>query len=157
KKDMGGLRKHMPLTFAGWMLSTAALCGVPFFSGFWSKGEIIDNAGNNDYTVCWIIGIGGAATTASYNTSASYRTCFGKARSAAAGEHHDEHDAPTEVHADDHALVGVGAGAGALAGAHGASDPHDAHDDHGHGPTEAPRAITGPIMILAFLALFSGF
>ena len=49
KKDMGGLARKMPITFVTWMISTAALCGVPFFSGFFSKDEIIDSAGHNHY------------------------------------------------------------------------------------------------------------
>ncbi|MEP6299846.1 MAG: NADH-quinone oxidoreductase subunit L, partial [Ilumatobacter sp.] len=50
KKDMGGLRKHMPVTFTAWCISTLALTGVIPFAGFWSKDEIIDNVGNNGYT-----------------------------------------------------------------------------------------------------------
>ena len=49
KKDMGGLARKMPITFGTWIAGTAALCGVPFFSGFFSKDEIIDYAGHNDY------------------------------------------------------------------------------------------------------------
>ena len=49
KKDMGGLAKKMPVTAACWIIATLALCGVPFFSGFFSKDEIIDNAHNNGY------------------------------------------------------------------------------------------------------------
>ena len=49
KKDMGGLFKKMPITAWTWILATAALCGVPFFSGFFSKDEIIDNADHNGY------------------------------------------------------------------------------------------------------------
>ena len=45
KKDMGGLRKNMPVTFAAWIVSTLALTGVFPFAGFWSKDEIIDNVG----------------------------------------------------------------------------------------------------------------
>ena len=41
KKDMGGLRKFMPVTFTTWVVSTLALCGVFPFSGFFSKDEIL--------------------------------------------------------------------------------------------------------------------
>src|SRR5215208_4221715 len=63
KKDMGGLWRRMPITAACWMLSTLALCGVPFFSGFFSKDEIIDNANHNGYTIFFIIGLVGAFMT----------------------------------------------------------------------------------------------
>ncbi len=40
-REMGGLRKAMPVTFWTFMLSTLALCGVPPLSGFWSKDGIL--------------------------------------------------------------------------------------------------------------------
>ena len=41
KAEMGGLRKKMPITFATFMIGTAALAGLPIFAGFWSKDEIL--------------------------------------------------------------------------------------------------------------------
>lgn len=136
KKDMGGLRKVMPITFTTWIISTLALCGVFPFSGFFSKDEIIDNVGNNGYQMFMIIGLVGAFMTAAYMTRATYLTFFGEARGASAGEHHDEH-----------------------APAHDAHDSHDAHAaDHGdHGPHESGWRITLPLVLLAVLALSSGF
>ena len=124
KKDMGGLRKHMPITFAAWTVSTLALCGVFPFSGFFSKDEIIDNVGGNGYTLFMAVGLGGAFLTAAYMTRATYLTFFGQARGASAGEH-DSHDS------------------------------HDAHDSH-DSPHESGILITGPIAVLAVLAIFAG-
>ena len=91
KKDMGGLARRMPVTAVCWILATFALCGVPFFSGFFSKDEIIDNANHNGYTVFFLVGLIGAFMTTAYMTRATYLTFFGKPRGAAAGEHaHDE-------------------------------------------------------------------
>jgi NADH-quinone oxidoreductase subunit L len=42
--EMGGLRKHMPITFATFLVGTFALAGVPPFAGFWSKDEILADA-----------------------------------------------------------------------------------------------------------------
>ena len=156
KKDMGGLAKKMPITATAWILSTLALCGVPFFSGFFSKDEIIDNAHYQGYTIFWIVGLVGAFMTTAYMTRATYLTFFGTARGAAAGEHHDEHADAHAAH-NDHAVD--------VHAAHGndAHDTHgaDAHDDHGHGahagPHESPWLITGPIVILAVLAVVSGY
>ena len=153
KKDMGGLRKFMPITFGTWVISTLALCGVFPFSGFFSKDEIIDNVGHNGYTLFMVIGLSGAFLTAAYMTRATYLTFFGEPRGAAAGEHHDEHDAH-DAHAahdshDAHADHG-----------HDAHDSHDAHghDDHAsHGPKESGLIITVPLIILATLAIGSGF
>ena len=69
KKDMGGLRKKMPITFATFAVSTAALAGIPFLSGFFSKDEIIDNAGHNGYKVFFVIALFGAFLTAAYTTT----------------------------------------------------------------------------------------
>ena len=159
KKDMGGLRKFMPVTFGTWIISTLALCGVFPFSGFFSKDEIIDNVGNNGYTLFMWVGLAGAFLTAAYMTRATYLTFFGEPRGAAAGEHHDEHGdahgAHGDGHGDDHGHDDHGHEAHA---AHGDDHGHDAHDAHGahHGPHESPALITVPLVILAALAIGSG-
>jgi len=43
-RDMGGLRKKMPVTYWTFMIATLALCGVPMFAGYYSKDQIIANA-----------------------------------------------------------------------------------------------------------------
>ena len=148
KKDMGGLRKFMPITFSTWIVSTLALCGVFPFSGFFSKDEIIDNVGYAGYNFFMIVGLFGAFLTAAYMTRATYLTFFGEPRGAAAGEHHDdEHDAHASH--DDH---------GHDAHAHDSHAAHDSHDDHAsHGPRESGLIITVPLILLATLALGSGF
>jgi NADH-quinone oxidoreductase subunit L len=143
KKDMGGLRKFMPITFTTWIISTLALCGVFPFSGFFSKDEIIDNVGHNGYNTFMIIGLIGAFMTAAYMTRATYLTFFGTPRGAAAGEHHEEHDAH-DAHAPAHA-------------AHDPHVPHFESDTHADsGPHESGLLITVPLIILATLALSSG-
>jgi NADH-quinone oxidoreductase subunit L len=134
KQNMGGLRKKMPITFACWMISTAALCGVPFFSGFFSKDEIIDNAHQAGYTVFWIIGLVGALMTTAYMTRATYLTFFGTPRGAAAGEHGDAHD-PRDLDVDAaHAVVAHGVvGHGVV----GHAVDGDGVDDHAHVPAMA--------------------
>ena len=105
KKDMGGLRKKMPITFIAWIVSTLALTGVFPFAGFWSKDEIIDNVGSNGYTFLMWVGLGGAVLTAMYMTRATYLTFFGEPRGASAGEFHgDEHG---EEHEMEHISVGA--------------------------------------------------
>jgi len=137
KKDMGGLRKVMPITFATWIVSTLALCGVFPFSGFFSKDEIIDNVGHNGYNTFMIIGLVGAFMTAAYMTRATYLTFFGEPRGASAGHAAHSHDP------------------------HGASAPHDSHAAHvshgATGPHESGLLITVPLIILSVLALGSGF
>jgi len=43
-RDMGGLRKKMPVTYWTFLIATLALCGVPAFAGYYSKDQIIANA-----------------------------------------------------------------------------------------------------------------
>jgi NADH-quinone oxidoreductase subunit L len=140
KKDMGGLRKFMPITFGTWIISTLALCGVFPFSGFFSKDEIIDNVGHNGYNVFMYVGLAGAFLTAAYMTRATYLTFFGQPRGASAGEHHEEESHDSHAAHDDHADHG-----------HDAHDSHDAHASHG--PHESGWLITVPLIILATLAL----
>jgi NADH-quinone oxidoreductase subunit L len=118
KRDMGGLRKYMPITFATWVVSTLALCGVFPFSGFFSKDEIIDNVGHNGYNTFMIIGLIGAFMTAAYMTRATYLTFFGAPRGASA---------------------------------------HAVHEGGAHAPHESNWLITVPLILLAVLALGSGF
>src|SRR3546814_5333530 len=44
-RNMGGLRKYMPITWITFLLGTMALVGTPFFAGFYSKEHIIEAAG----------------------------------------------------------------------------------------------------------------
>jgi NADH-quinone oxidoreductase subunit L len=109
KKDMGGLRKKMPVTFASWIVSTLALTGVFPFAGFWSKDEIIDNVGHAGYEFLFWVGLGGAILTAAYMTRATYLTFFGEPRGAAAGEHHTD-----EERAEEHEMETLTVGARAM-------------------------------------------
>ena len=60
KKDMGGLRKFMPITFWTFMIGTLALAGIFPFAGFWSKDEILVTAGKSGYDGFLVVGIVGA-------------------------------------------------------------------------------------------------
>src|SRR5690606_29375142 len=84
QKDMRGLRKFMPVTFTTFIIGTAALAGVFPLAGFWSKDEILANAGENGYATFMIIGLIGAFMTAAYMTRCVYLTFFGQYR----GHHH---------------------------------------------------------------------
>lgn len=173
KKDMGGLRKKMPVTFAAWIVSTLALTGVFPFAGFWSKDEIIDNVGANGYTFLMWVGLFGAALTAMYMTRATYLTFFGEPRGAAAGHGHDDHH---DAHVEEHEMASVGVGtqprslsaaANMTTGGEGSAsdEPHGGHagsaadggSDHQNGPHESGKLILVPIVILAFFAIFAGF
>src|SRR5207253_2098788 len=56
KRDMGGLRKHMPVTFATFAIASLALAGIFPLAGFWSKDEILVTAGHNGYELFMAVG-----------------------------------------------------------------------------------------------------
>ena len=137
KKDMGGLRKYMPQTYKTFLIGTLALAGIFPFAGFWSKDEIIVNAGHNDYKLFLVIGLVGAFMTAAYMARCVYLTFHGEYRGAHAphedleveGVEHDPSDTPASM----------------------------AHDAEVHAPHESNSLITVPLWVLSFFAVFAGF
>ena len=70
---MGGLRKGMPITSAAMGLGVLSIAGVPFFSGFWSKDEILAAVRHNGevepiFAVLWMMALATAGMTAFYMT-----------------------------------------------------------------------------------------
>lgn len=53
-QDMGGLRKQLPITFALFLIACLAISGIPPFSGFFSKEEILLAAWHSDKVIFWI-------------------------------------------------------------------------------------------------------
>ena len=85
-RRMGGLRKLMPITFATYAVGMLALCGVPLFSGFWSKDEILHSAHLwSVSSVPYYMGAAGALLTAFYMTRQVYYVFFGPRREQAIG------------------------------------------------------------------------
>ncbi len=65
---MGGLKKAMPVTFATFTLGWLAICGIPPFSGFFSKDEILFHTFTSGHTGLWALGLVTACMTAFYMT-----------------------------------------------------------------------------------------
>ncbi len=83
-RNMGGLRKTMPVTFWVYLIGALALSGVFPFAGFWSKDEILAYAQQNDFTVIyWLLAIA-AFLTAFYMGRQIWMVFFGEPRHAAA-------------------------------------------------------------------------
>jgi NADH-quinone oxidoreductase subunit L len=133
---MGGLKSKMKWTYltfaAGWL----AICGIPPFSGFFSKDEILWKAYSTDHgsIVLWALGAATAVMTAFYMTRLFYLTFLGKPRF------------------DESKM-------GAAQGGHG-----HGHDDHGHGHGHAAKGVheSGwqmlvPLVVLAVLSTIGGF
>ena len=77
---MGNLRKHMPITFATYMIGAFALAGIFPFAGFWSKDEILAHAGANGFGGVNILLTIAAFCTAFYMGRQLKMTFFGEER-----------------------------------------------------------------------------
>jgi NADH-quinone oxidoreductase subunit L len=82
-RNMGGLRKTMPVTFWLYMIGTLALAGIVPFAGFWSKDEILLDASLHNQTVYWLLTVA-AFFTAFYMGRQIWMVFFGEARHEAA-------------------------------------------------------------------------
>ncbi|MEJ7556792.1 MAG: NADH-quinone oxidoreductase subunit L [Pedobacter sp.] len=91
-RHMGGLRKKLPITFVTMLIGTLAIAGLPPFSGFFSKDEILAHVYEHD-KIMWVIGVFTAFLTAFYMFRMLFLTFFGAYR----GTHHAEekiHESP---------------------------------------------------------------
>ncbi|MDB5530144.1 MAG: NADH-quinone oxidoreductase subunit [Devosia sp.] len=156
-RNMGGLRKKIPMTYYMMVIGTLALTGVGIpgteigFAGFFSKDSIIESAyavgGNAGTFAFWSLVIG-ALFTSFYSWRLIHLTFHGTPRDAQHGHAHvDAHDGSShdEPIADDHG-----------------HDDH-AHDDHGHAhgsaydnAHEAPNVMMVPLYVLAAGAILAG-
>ncbi len=134
-RNMGGLRKYMPITWLTSLVGTLALVGTPFFSGFYSKDSIIEAvhathiAGAGFANFCVLAGV---FVTAFYSFRMYFLVFHGEERF---GKPHDDHH---ENHSHD-------------------------EDEHHHGlapgekPHEAPWVVTIPLILLAIPSIVIGF
>jgi NADH-quinone oxidoreductase subunit L len=133
-RKMGGLGRHLPLTYWTFIVGTVAIAGVPGFSGFFSKDEILFRTFLGGHRVLYAVGIATALLTAIYMFRLVHMTFHGEARFAAASD----------------------GGHGHGAGGHG----HDAHGhdgSHGGHLHEAPPAMAFALVVLAIGAVVAGY
>jgi len=148
-RNMGGLRKYMPITWITSLIGSLALIGTPFLSGFYSKDSIIEAVGLSHLPgsgFAYFAVVAGVFVTAFYSFRMYFLVFhgeerFGKAEHAAhvapkAAAHHDAH------HGDDH------------------GDDH-AHEHHGlapgQKPHETPWVVWLPLVALAIPSLLIGY
>ena len=138
-RNMGGLRKHMPITWITSLIGSLALIGTPFLSGFYSKDSIIEAV-----KISTIYGSGfayfavltGVFVTAFYSFRLYFLVFHGQERWKHAHASHDQ------SHDDDH--------------------NHD-HDEHHHGlgphdnPHESSWVVTLPLIALAIPSVIIGY
>ncbi|WP_334188070.1 NADH-quinone oxidoreductase subunit L, partial [Noviherbaspirillum sp.] len=135
-RNMGGLRKYMPITWITSLLGSLALIGTPFFSGFYSKDSIIEavhethiaGAGFANFAV-----LAGVFVTAFYSFRMYFLVFHGEERFGK--PHHGHQDHAHDEHADEHH--------------HGLAP--------GEKPHEAPLVVTLPLILLAIPSVLIGF
>ena len=128
-RKMGGMKLYMPVTFVTMFVGALAIAGVPPFSGFFSKDEILYRTFLSN-RVLWGLAVVTAGMTAFYMFRLIFMTFFG------------EYRGPSWNQGEDEAQGGGHAGG-----------------DHGHawqGPHESPRLMTTTLMILAVGAIVAG-
>ena len=129
---MGGVRKHMPITWITSLLGSLALIGTPFFSGFYSKDSIIEAVAESHLPgagFAYLAVMAGVFVTAFYSFRMYFLVFHGK-------ERYDQNPDAHHGHHDDH------------------------HDDHGHddhGPHESPWVVTVPLILLAIPSVVIGY
>ncbi|QRQ60880.1 NADH-quinone oxidoreductase subunit L [Sphingobacterium multivorum] len=94
-RKMGGLKKAMPITYLTMLMGTIAIAGIPPFSGFFSKDEILAGAFAAS-PVLWGLGFIGALMTAFYMFRMLFMTFFGTFRGTEEQKHH-LHESPKSM------------------------------------------------------------
>ena len=92
---MGGLRKKLPITFITFAIATWAIAGLPPFSGFFSKDEILAQAFEHN-RLLWGIGVLGSAMTSFYMFRLLFLTFFGSFRGTPEQANH-LHESPASM------------------------------------------------------------
>jgi len=144
-RNMGGLKKFLPVTYWTFLIGALAIAGVPLLSGFFSKDEILFKtftSANPYRLVLWGIGMVTSLLTATYMFRLVFLAFHGERRIAAHGSAHPEEEEPVAQTGHGHAAV-----------AH--------HDSHGHGhahaPHDAPPSMAIPLIVLAIGSVVAGY
>ncbi|HUY63888.1 MAG TPA: NADH-quinone oxidoreductase subunit L [Acidimicrobiales bacterium] len=131
-KRMGNLRRLLPLTFITVVIGWLAIAGIPPLSGFWAKGDVLDNAFAR-FPFLWGVGLVTAGLTAYYMSRLSALAFWGD----------DRWRDVLQTRGADH-------------GGHGGHASPDGPAGHEPSPHEAPWVMALPLVVLAALALVGG-
>lgn len=139
-RNMGGLRKYMPITWITSLIGSLALIGTPFFSGFYSKDSIIDAVKLSHLPgsgFAYFAVVASVFVTALYSFRMYFLVFHGEERFRKP-KHPDSPMGQAAAHGhDDH---GHGHG----------------HDDHAHEPHETPWVVWVPLVLLAIPSVVIG-
>jgi len=138
-RNMGGLRKYMPITWITSLIGSLALIGTPFFAGFYSKDSIIEAVAESHIAgsgFAYFAVLAGVFVTAFYSFRMYFLVFHGEERFGKVNHdqhhHHGDHE-DEEVSADHH---------------HGLAP--------GEKPHESPWVVTLPLVLLAIPSVIAG-
>ncbi|TRX37720.1 NADH-quinone oxidoreductase subunit L [Flavobacterium restrictum] len=94
-RKMGGLKKAMPITYITMLIASLAISGIPLFSGFFSKDEILLVAFEHSIPL-WVVASIASIMTAFYMFRLMYLTFFNEFRGTAEQKHH-LHESPALI------------------------------------------------------------
>ncbi len=163
-RNMGNLKKYMPVTWITSLIGSLALIGTPFFSGFYSKDSIIEAAKASTITgsgFAYFSVLAGVFVTAFYSFRLYFLVFHGteKWREVKHGVGHDDHRDEKAVIKDDDSHVKTHDSAHDDHADDHANDEHAHH--HGLGPNDDPHepgwVIKLPLILLAIPSLFIGY
>jgi NADH-quinone oxidoreductase subunit L len=144
-RNMGGLRRYMPITWITSLIGSLSLIGTPLFSGFYSKDTIIEAAHHSEIPgagFAYFAVLAGVFVTAFYSFRMYFLVFHGEERFRRA---HSPAAAAGGADAHDH---GHDAGA----------EPDTGQgEDHGAPPHESPAVVTVPLALLAIPSVVIGF
>jgi NADH-quinone oxidoreductase subunit L len=92
-RRMGGLKKHLPVTYWTFLVATLAISGIPPLAGFFSKDEILAAAAGHGQWWLYAVGLATAGLTACYMFRAVFLTFHGRFRGSEEQRHH-LHESP---------------------------------------------------------------
>jgi NADH-quinone oxidoreductase subunit L len=153
-RNMGGLKKHIPITYWTFVIAAVAISGVPLLSGFFSKDEILFETFLHGHQILWALGVLTSLLTATYMWRLVHLTFHGEERF---------HGVLANVHAHGgHGGVPHGEESAAVA-AHHAVHGHDAavhgHHSSAHGTHlhDAPWPMATALIVLAVGSIVAGY
>jgi len=148
-RNMGGLRKRIPITFYTMSAGVFAISGIFPFAGFYSKDEILYDTATSGiplHLLLWFVGLLTAGLTSFYMFRLWFKTFFGTQRFEEHGPTHDY-----DLHAGHLAAVHASKTSTLVLEA----EPEPSHA-LAHGVHESSWVMTLPLIVLAILSLIGG-
>jgi NADH-quinone oxidoreductase subunit L len=100
-RNMGGLKRYLPITYWTFLIGSLAIAGIPGLAGFFSKDEILYEAFHRGHTILWVIGAITSLLTATYMFRLVFVTFHGEGQIAPTSpEGSHRHDAGSHQHGE---------------------------------------------------------